>query len=150
MSINILSVLQKKWDFYSDDLMNDLAGGGSLQDREDVPDWIKKIYITAPEISPQDHVLMQAAFQDYVDSGISKTINFATSATVQDIEEAYMLAWRERCKGITVYRVGSREKEVLVKGSSLDETRCCDDPHLIMQEGCQSCKNCGWSACLVA
>ena len=136
--------------FYSEELMEYLAGGGSLQDREDVPTWIKKIYITAPEIAPEDHVLMQSVFQEHVDSGISKTINFASTASVEDVRDAYKLAWITGCKGITVYRSGSRHKEVLVKGNSLDETTCCDDPHLIMQEGCQSCKNCGWSACLVA
>ena len=142
----------KEYDFYSDNLMEYLANGGSLQSRAEVPQWVKNIYITAPEISPQDHVLMQAAFQQHVDSGISKTINFDNSATVQDVEEAYKLAWTTGCKGITAYRAGSREKEVLVKGTtgSLEENKCCELPQLIMQDGCQSCISCGWSACLVA
>ena len=132
--------------------MGYLANGGSLQDRDEVPQWAKNIYITAPEISPDDHVLMQAAFQQYVDSGISKTINFDNKATVKDIEGAYKLAWKTGCKGITVYRAGSRDKEVLVKGTKIEETEfeCCDTPQIIMQDGCQSCKACGWSACLVA
>ena len=135
----------KTYGFYSDELMDYLADGNSLQERMDVPDWIKKIYITAPEIAPQDHVLMQAVFQEHVDSGISKTINFPNTASIEDVFDSYMLAWKTRCKGVTVYRNGSREKEVLVKGS-----QCCSQPLLITQEGCQSCKNCGWSACLVA
>ena len=139
----------KEYGFYSDNLMDYLANGGSLQDRGEVPRWAKNIYITAPEISPEDHVLMQAAFQQHVDSGISKTINFDNSATVQDVEKAYKLAWITGCKGITVYREGSREKEVLVKG--IENTNvCCDSPNIVMQDGCQSCKTCGWSACLVA
>ena len=139
----------KEYGFYSDNLMDYLANGGSLQDRGEVPRWAKNIYITAPEISPEDHVLMQAAFQQHVDSGISKTINFDNSVTVQDVEKAYKLAWITGCKGITVYREGSREKEVLVKGIE-NANVCCDSPNIVMQDGCQSCKTCGWSACLVA
>ena len=139
----------KEYGFYSDNLMDYLANGGSLQDRGEVPRWAKNIYITASEISPEDHVLMQAAFQQHVDSGISKTINFDNSATVQDVEKAYKLAWITGCKGITVYREGSREKEVLVKGIE-NANVCCDSPNIVMQDGCQSCKTCGWSACLVA
>jgi len=137
----------KEYGFYSDELMTYLANGESLQERTDVPDWIKEVYITAPEISPKDHILMQSVFQEHVDSGISKTINFSNTASVEDVWDSYMLAWKTRCKGVTVYRNGSREKEVLVKGIT---SQCCSDPHLITQEGCQSCKNCGWSACLVA
>ena len=139
----------KAQNFYSDDLMAYLANGGSLQNRDEVPQWAKNIYITAPEISPKDHVLMQAAFQEHVDSGISKTINFDNAATVEDVEQAYKLAWITGCKGITVYRAGSREKEVLVKGTTSEE-KCCDSPQLVMQDGCQSCISCGWSACLIA
>ena len=145
----------KEQGFYSEGLMDYLAEGGMLKDAPahyNVPLWAMGLYITAPEISPKDHVLMQAAFQTHVDSGISKTINFDNSATVEDVEEAYQLAWKTDCKGITVYRAGSREKEVLVKGTKTEEVMevCCDKPQIIMQDGCQSCKNCGWSACLVA
>ena len=142
----------KEHGFYSENLMDYLADGGSLQDRDEVPQWAKNIYITAPEILPKDHILMQAAFQQHVDSGISKTINFDNSATIQDVEDSYKLAWRTGCKGVTVYRAGSRDKEVLVKGTTVtsEESKCCEAPQIIMQDGCQSCKTCGWSACLVA
>jgi len=147
----------KEHGFYSEELMEYLAGGGSLQNRKDVPEWVKEIYITAPEISPKDHVLMQSAFQKYVDSGISKTINFPNSATTIDVENAYMLAWKSKCKGITVYRAGSREKEVLVKGTVTSQLKmalqledCCDNPNVIMESGCETCKTCGWSACTIA
>ena len=141
----------KKEGFYSEELMDYLAEGGSLQDRQDIPLWVKRLYATAPDISPDDHVLMQAEFQSFVDSGISKTINFANSATKQDVEDAYMLAWKRDCKGITVYRAGSREKEVLVKGVEEEEPSiCCEEPQIVMQDGCETCKNCGWSACLIA
>ena len=138
--------------FYSEELMNALAIGEWLQDREEVPDDIKKIYITAPEITATDHVLMQAFFQPHIDSGISKTINMPTEATVEDVYDTYMLAWREQCKGITVYRAGSREKEVLVKGtqdSPMNEP-CCDSPYIVADSGCETCKNCGFSVCVIA
>ncbi len=103
---------------YSDDLLDALAGGESLQERDDVPGEIKDLFHVASDIAPSDHVLMQAAFQESVDAGISKTINFPNEATKGDVEEAYKLAWETRCKGITVYRAGSREKEVLTAGTS--------------------------------
>ena len=152
----------KKYGFYSDELMAYLSNGGSLRDipdRYNVPKWIKAVYVTAPEISPEAHVNMQAAFQKYVDSGISKTINFPNTATVEDVENAYLLAWKSACKGITVYRAGSREHEVMVKGKEMDIAPfqtvtqiedCCDNPYIVMESGCETCKSCGWSACLIA
>ena len=103
--------------FYSDELMSYLADGGSLQERDDVPDWAKRVFVTSADISPDMHVRMQAAFQDSVDAAISKTINFPNSATQEDVRRAYMLSWELACKGITVYRAGSREAEVLTKGA---------------------------------
>ncbi len=115
-------------DFYSEELMAFLADGGSLQDRDEVPQDVKDLFRTAPEISPEYHVRMQAAFQESVDAGISKTINFPNTATDEDVQHAYMLAWELKCKGITVYRAGSRQTEVLTKGTSDQET---DNEHPI-------------------
>ena len=158
----------RKHGFYSEDLMDYLAEGGSLATVPEVPEWAKAVYATAPEISPDDHVLMQAAFQEACDSGISKTINFPNSATKEDVEDAYMLAWKEGCKGITVYRAGSREKEVLVKGNAdkseqptldgfeleeqmLESTHDCQGGcNIVFESGCETCKTCGWSACLIS
>jgi len=142
----------REYGFYSDDLMEYLAKGGSLQDREDVPEWAKDVYVTAPDISPTAHVNMQAAFQDAVDAGISKTINFANNATREDVQAAYLQAWETGCKGITVYRSGSREKEVLTVGyeEHLPLSCECDSPVIVQESGCSSCKNCGWSACEIA
>ncbi len=112
-------------NIYSEDLMEYLSDGGSLQDRLDVPDNVKNLFHTAADISPTYHVLMQSAFQESTDAGISKTINFPNEATIQDVENAYMLAWETKCKGITVYRSGSRQVEVLTSGhdTSNDKTR---------------------------
>ena len=145
----------KNYGFYSEELMAYLSEGGLLESREDVPEWVKSIYVTAPEISPEHHVLMQAAFQKSVDSGISKTINFAKEATPTDVYVSYIQAWQTGCKGITVYRNGSRDKEVLVNGHKsevvLDNALCgCDNPMIVQADGCESCKVCGWSACTIS
>ena len=95
---------------------------------------------------------MQAAFQNWVDSGISKTINLSHDATMEDVYTAYLRAWETGCKGITIYRSGSREKEVLVAGHAPTSvlTCTCDSPILVQESGCISCKSCGWSACEVS
>ena len=142
----------QKAGFHSEQLMADLAGGVSLQQREEVPQWVKDVYITAADISPREHVEMQSIFQQFVDAGISKTINFPFSATKEDVREAYVQAWELNCKGITVYRNGSRVKEVLTNGHTPIETssECgCDQPLIVNQEGCKKCLNCMWSACEV-
>ena len=156
------------YGFYSDDLMEHIANGGSIKTRSDVPEWAKEVYVTSGDISPEAHVQMQAAFQDSCDSGISKTINFANDATVEDVYTAYMAAWENDCKGITVYRSGSREKEVLVKADSpkqnvlegfevdyesleiVNNELCCENSYIIEEAGCMTCKSCGWSKCHIA
>ena len=104
--------------FHSQKLMETIAQTGSIQDSPDVPQWAKDIFKVASDISPEDHVLMQAAWQKYTDNAVSKTINFPNSATLQDIKTAYQTAHETNCKGITVYRDGSHEDQVLSTGQT--------------------------------
>ena len=104
--------------FYSQQLMEELAEAGSLRHLEGVPQWARRLFVTSHDISPEWHVRMQGAFQNHTDNAVSKTINFPSSATVQDIAGAYMLAYDLGCKGITIYRDGSKEDQVLSTGDS--------------------------------
>jgi len=106
----------KKGGFYSPELMKQLAEGKRLKDIEEVPEDIKGIFVTAHDISPEWHVRMQAAFQKFTDSAVSKTVNFPHEATPDDIAKVYMLAYQENLKGITIYRDRSRDSQVLTIG----------------------------------
>jgi len=102
--------------FYSPELMQRIAEQGSLEDIDEIPDDIRKIFVTAHDITPDVHVRMQAAFQKYTDNAVSKTVNFPKSATIQDVARVYELAYQLDCKGVTIYRDGSRNHQVLSVG----------------------------------
>ena len=145
---------------------------GSCQEIKNLPDSIKQVFITAYDISPEAHIKMQAGFQKRVENAVSKTINFPNEATLEQVEKAYILAWELKCKGVTIYRSGSREGQVL-------ETKVENKPHsakasrgkqviqskvkavplknkcpecaeaMEMGEGCMTCRSCGFSKCSI-
>lgn len=109
-----------------------------------------RVLRTAHEISIEEHINMQAAFQGFVDDSISKTINFNNNATVDNILDAYMMAWDTNCKGITVFRDGCKGSgQVLESGIMISQKGLCPDcgTATIHKEGCESCPNCGYSVC---
>ncbi len=108
--------IAKEYGFYSKKLMEKIARTGSVQHIKEVPEKIKKLFVTALDISPEWHVKMQAAFQQYTDNAVSKTVNLPKDAKIEDVERVFMLAWKLKCKGITVYRYGSKKKQVLYLG----------------------------------
>ncbi|MDD4954035.1 MAG: vitamin B12-dependent ribonucleotide reductase [Candidatus Omnitrophica bacterium] len=110
--------IAKERGFYSRQLMEKIAENTSIQDMEEVPADVRRIFVTAHDISPEWHVRMQAAFQKYVHNATSKTINFAHDAKIEDVRKAYLLAYKLGCKGITIYRDRSREEQVLNVGSA--------------------------------
>ncbi|MDD5527315.1 MAG: vitamin B12-dependent ribonucleotide reductase [Candidatus Omnitrophica bacterium] len=106
----------RKRGFYSKELMEEVAAHSSLRDVKGIPEDVKRIFVTAHDISPEWHVRMQAAFQKFVHNATSKTINFPHEAEVESVRKAYLLAFELGCKGITIYRDGSREEQVLNVG----------------------------------
>jgi ribonucleoside-diphosphate reductase alpha chain len=109
----IFERVAKERGFYSPELMQKLATGTQLHTIAGVPDDVKKVFVTAHDISAEWHVRTQAAFQKHVDNAVSKTVNFPHDATVEDVRKVYLMAYDYELKGITIYRDGSRDAQVL-------------------------------------
>ncbi len=105
--------ISKRKGFYSQKLMDTIIAFGSIQERTDVPDDVKMLFTTAHDITPEDHIRIQAVFQKYTDNAVSKTVNFHEDADKSDVEKTFLLAYKLGCKGVTIYRSGSRERQVL-------------------------------------
>jgi len=138
--------------FGSDALFAGVALHGGIRGRADVPEDVQRVFPTAHDVDIASHVRMQAAFQRRVHAAVSKTINLRRDATPVDVKAAYQLAYELGCKGITVYRDGSRQGQVLVTGArseAIAASPSCPEcgSGLIVQSGCRLCRHCGWSVC---
>jgi len=114
--------MAKERGFYSEELMKKIAEHGTVHDVPEVPADIRNMFVTAHDISPENHIQMQSAFQLYTDNAVSKTVNFPNTATIDDVEKVYMLAYESGCKGVTIYRDGSRDEQVLSTGKKEEPT----------------------------
>jgi len=156
---------------YSEEIMSKIAQEGTVAHIDGIPEDVKKIFVTAHDVTPYWHVKMQAAFQLHTDNAVSKTVNFVETATREDIEEAYVLAYKNHLKGITVYRNNSRQfqpmnlddkkkkeeasvevKEEIVEEynptGEIKEVKCPEcGTKIQMAEGCFICPSCGYSGC---
>ena len=131
--------------FYSDELMKTIAKEGSVHGLAEVPEDVKDIFVTAHDIVPEWHVRMQAAFQRHTDNAVSKTVNLRNDAKLEDVAEVFNLAYRTGCKGVTIYRDGSRDMQVLnigsVKGKDKDKEK--EEEENKDYPGCNSaCEDC--------
>jgi ribonucleoside-diphosphate reductase alpha chain len=106
----------KEKGFYSSELMTQIARKGTIQDMKEVPAEVRRVFVTALDIAPEWHVKMQAAFQKYVDNAVAKTVNLPYEATLDEVRKIFLLARDLKCKGITVYRYGSKKEQVLYVG----------------------------------
>ncbi len=114
--LEVNSVLKEELErrgLYSEALMKRIAKEGSIAHIEEIPEDIRRVFVSSHDINPEDHIRMQAAFQKYTDNAVSKTVNFSHAATKEDVAEVYKLAFRLGCKGVTIYRDGSRDEQVL-------------------------------------
>ena len=114
----LFEALARERGFYSDELMEKIAEHGSVEDLEEVPEDLRRVFVTAHDISPEWHIRMQAAFQDHTDNAVSKTVNFASDATAEDVRLVYDLAYTLGVKGVTIYRDGSKDAQVLSTGAT--------------------------------
>ncbi|MGC9310255.1 MAG: ribonucleoside reductase class II, partial [Candidatus Aenigmatarchaeota archaeon] len=170
----VFEEVMRERGIYSEEIMKKVAGRESVQDIVEIPKDLRRVFVSAHDITPEWHLRIQAAVQRHIDSAVSKTINLPNSATIQDIEDIYVKAWKMKCKGITVYRNNSRSEQVLnfydCGKKTPDAAHDCKDPtednhlnepdekvvedacpscgsRMAREEGCMNCKSCGYSVC---
>ena len=127
----IFKAVAEERGFYSEDLMKRIAKKGSIHDFDEIPEDVRAVFVTAHDISPEWHVKMQAAFQKFTDNAVSKTVNLSNEATRDDVKDVFVLADKLKCKGVTIYRDGSRDLQVLnigkVKGKEKNTDKINDE-----------------------
>lgn len=133
---HVFEDIAREEGFYSEELVARIAREGNIEGIDEIPEELRPVFITAHEITPEWHIRMQAAFQKYTDNAVSKTINFAADATPDQVAEAYLLAYKLGCKGLTVYRDGSLEDQPMQKGGEKPEelTLTAPESHLGLGE----------------
>lgn len=109
----VLTAKLKELGLYNDELLKKIAREGTVAHCEEIPESVRKVFVCSHDIKPIDHIRMQAAFQRHTDNAVSKTVNFPKEATRNEVRDVYLLAYKEGCKGVTIYRDGSREEQVL-------------------------------------
>ncbi|MCE5282573.1 MAG: vitamin B12-dependent ribonucleotide reductase [Deltaproteobacteria bacterium] len=133
----LFEALAKKRGFYSPELMKRIAEHGTIKDMEEIPAEIRELFVTAHDIIPEVHIGIQAAFQRYTDNAVSKTVNFTNGATVEDVAQVYRLAYQLDCKGVTIYRDGSRDRQVLSTGKKEEKdlrVPAVEEPRVVKRE----------------
>ncbi len=105
--------IAREGGFFSHDLMDEIAKKGGIHDLPEIPEDVRNVFVTAHDVSPDWHIRMQAAFQKYTDNAVSKTVNLPHDAKLEDVRKVYDLAYELGCKGVTIYRDGSKENQVL-------------------------------------
>lgn len=118
--------ISHKEKFYSEELISQISKSGTIQTFNEIPKKVRQLFVTSMDIETKWHVLMQASFQKYIDNAVSKTINLPPNSKVNDVKNAFLLAYKMKCKGLTIYRYGSKPNQVLTiskyeKGRNLDE-----------------------------
>ena len=136
--------------FYSEALLKRIADEGSARHVDDVPELWRNVFATAHDVTPEWHVRLQAAFQASTDNAVSKTVNFPNQATADDVEKVYLLAFRSGCKGVTIYRDGSREEQVLNVGAAVKQgagatRRAASPPRARRARGCSPARPSAWT-----
>jgi len=138
--------MAKERGFYSPELMRKIAERGTIRDVDEVPSDIQALFVTAHDISPEVHIGMQAVFQKFTDNAVSKTVNFAHDATIDDVAKVFRLAYQLDCKGVTIYRDGSRDNQVLSTGKEQEkpsQTSLAEGSKVVKRERPKALK--GWT-----
>lgn len=119
----IFEKIAKERGFYTAALMQEIAEKGTVQGIDAIPEDVRRVFVTSHDITPEDHVMMQAAIQRHTDNAVSKTVNFCNNATRDDVSTVYRLAYQQGCKGVTIYRDGSRDMQVLSVAKKEEEVK---------------------------